>query len=98
MGVISFSWGGRVTSSTCRKNSATKTSSGVAMALTPYCIEKSKTDPLAAAVFAIDTLVRRPPGGDDPCMRVEKHAIDSRMCSQQITQPPLPLGSLINAY
>ena len=46
MAVIGFTWGGWVTGGTSRKNSATETSSGVATALTPYCIEKSKTDPL----------------------------------------------------
>ncbi|MDQ0324033.1 hypothetical protein QO002_006240 [Pararhizobium capsulatum DSM 1112] len=51
MAVVGFTWGGWVTGGTSRKNSATETSTGVAMALTPYCIEKSKADPLAAAVL-----------------------------------------------
>ena len=51
MAVIGFSWGGWVTGGTSRKNSATETSSGIATALTPYCIEKSKADPLAPGVL-----------------------------------------------
>lgn len=51
MAVVGFTWGGWVTGGTSRKNAANETSSGVATALTPYCIEKSKTDPLAAAVM-----------------------------------------------
>ncbi|PYE34171.1 hypothetical protein C8J35_106205 [Rhizobium sp. PP-F2F-G38] len=51
MAVIGFTWGGWVTGGTSRKNSATETSFGVATALTPYCVEKSKADPLSAAVM-----------------------------------------------
>ncbi len=51
MAVVGFTWGGWVTSGTSRKNSAFETSLGVATALTPYCLEKSKADPLAAAVL-----------------------------------------------
>ena len=52
MAIVGFTWGGWVTGGTSRKNSATETSFGIATALTPYCVEKSKADPLAAAVLA----------------------------------------------
>lgn len=51
MAFIGFSWGGWVTGGTSRKTAATETASGIATALTPYCIEKSKVDPLAAGVM-----------------------------------------------
>ncbi|WP_455273863.1 hypothetical protein [Rhizobium herbae] len=51
MAIIGFTCGGWVTGGTARKNSATETSSGIAAALTPYCVEKSKSDPLGAAVL-----------------------------------------------
>jgi hypothetical protein len=52
MVVFGFSWGGWVTSGTARNISASDVSSGVALALTPYCIERSKGDPAAATVLA----------------------------------------------
>lgn len=51
MAIVGFTWGGWVTGGTARKNSETETSSGIATALTPYCVEKSKSDPLGAAVL-----------------------------------------------
>ena len=41
-----------MTSGTARNISASDLSSGVALALTPYCIERSKGDPAAAKVLA----------------------------------------------
>ncbi|MDR6759754.1 alpha/beta superfamily hydrolase [Mycoplana sp. BE70] len=52
MVVFGFSWGGWVTSGTARNISASDVSSGVALALTPYCVERSKSDPAAANVLA----------------------------------------------
>lgn len=52
MVVFGFSWGGWVTSGTARNISASDVSFGVALALTPYCIERSKGDPAAAKVLA----------------------------------------------
>lgn len=52
MVVFGFSFGGWVTSGTARNISDSDVSSGVALALTPYCIERSKGDPAAAKLLA----------------------------------------------
>jgi hypothetical protein len=46
------SWGGWVTRTTADKAAASASVAGVAMALTPYCIAMSKSDPAAATVLA----------------------------------------------
>lgn len=51
LAIIGFSWGGWVTGATSAKAAASETSSGIATALVPYCIEKSKSDPAAAQVL-----------------------------------------------
>lgn len=49
---VGFSYGGWVTGATAEKHSVTKTAEGVALALTPYCVARSKDDPAAATVLA----------------------------------------------
>lgn len=51
LAIIGFSWGGWVTGSTSAKAATAETSSGIASALMPYCVEKSKTDPAASQVL-----------------------------------------------
>ena len=53
LAILGFSsWGGWVTRTGAKQAAATETASGIAMALTPYCIAKSKSDPASAAVLA----------------------------------------------
>jgi hypothetical protein len=49
---IGFSVGGWVTGGTSERMIASNLSDGIALALTPYCIEKSKNDPSALIVIA----------------------------------------------
>ena len=51
LAIVGFSWGGWVTASTARKSSEAQMASSVATALTPYCIERSKSDPAAGKVL-----------------------------------------------
>ena len=46
------SWGGWVTRTTAQKAATTEMASGVATALTPYCVAMSKSDPTSATVLA----------------------------------------------
>ncbi|MBA8820928.1 hypothetical protein BRY73_03905 [Ochrobactrum sp. P6BS-III] len=49
---IGFSAGGWVTHDTSERLIASNMSDGVALALTPYCLEKSKNDPAVANILA----------------------------------------------
>lgn len=49
---VGFTVGGWVTGSTSKRLIASNITDGVALALTPYCIEKSKADPSAANILA----------------------------------------------
>jgi hypothetical protein len=49
---VGFSYAGWVTTSGKEKYSNDQTAAGVAEALMPYCIDRSKNDPAAAAVLA----------------------------------------------
>ncbi|MBX9454829.1 MAG: hypothetical protein KL863_01655 [Rhizobium sp.] len=49
---VGFSYGGWVTNSGKEKYSVSQTAEGVALALTPYCIARSKDDPAAVTVLA----------------------------------------------
>jgi hypothetical protein len=48
---VGFTWGGWMTASGSRQFSSSSTAAGVATALLPYCIEKSRNDPAAEKVF-----------------------------------------------
>ncbi|MEL4072435.1 hypothetical protein WKW50_20050 [Ochrobactrum sp. GPK 3] len=49
---VGFTFGGWVTGGTSEHLIASNMSDGVALALTPYCLEKSKNDPEAVKVMA----------------------------------------------
>lgn len=49
---IGFTIGGWVTAGSSKKIIASNLTDGVAFALTPYCVEKSKSDPAAMSVLA----------------------------------------------
>lgn len=49
---VGFSYGGWVTGSGAEKYSVSKTAEGVALALAPYCVARSKSDPAAVTVLA----------------------------------------------
>lgn len=49
---VGFTFGGWVTGGTSERLIASNMSDGVALALTPYCLEKSKKDPEAVKVMA----------------------------------------------
>lgn len=52
LAIVGFSWGGWVTGGTARQMSADATVLAVATSLTPYCLERSRNDPNAAATMA----------------------------------------------
>ena len=50
--IVGFAWGGWVTSSGAERMASERSSDAVVTALVPVCLEKSKTDPLAAKKLA----------------------------------------------
>jgi alpha/beta superfamily hydrolase len=50
--IVGFNWGGWVTQKTALQSSAAESAASVALALTPYCVAMSKTDPQAVTVLA----------------------------------------------
>ena len=50
--IIGFNWGGWVTGGSATDMSEEVSIAAVAMALTPYCIQKSQDDPKSVAVMA----------------------------------------------
>ncbi len=52
MAVVGFSWGGWMTSGTAAKMSSKDSMAATAMALTPYCVQKSQVDPNSVVVLA----------------------------------------------
>jgi alpha/beta superfamily hydrolase len=51
LAIVGFSWGGWMTASAAQKSSEAQMASSVAAALTPYCVERSKSDPAAGKVL-----------------------------------------------
>jgi len=49
---VGFTFGGWITGGTSDRLIASNMSDGIALALTPYCLEKSKNDPEAVKVMA----------------------------------------------
>lgn len=52
LAIVGFSWGGWVTTGGAQKIAQNETSSAIAVALTPYCLERSQSDPLSAKILA----------------------------------------------
>jgi hypothetical protein len=53
LAIVGFSsWGGWMTRAGARKAVAAELASGIATALTPYCVARSKSDPASVAVLA----------------------------------------------
>ena len=52
LAVAGFSWGGWMTADAAAKMSDKGSMAAVATALTPYCLENAKSDPMAASVMA----------------------------------------------
>ncbi|ASM73727.1 MULTISPECIES: hypothetical protein [Roseobacteraceae] len=50
--IIGFNWGGWVTGSSATEMSNEDSTAAVALALTPYCVLKSKNDPKSGVVMA----------------------------------------------
>ncbi len=50
--IVGFTVGGWITGGTSQNLIASNLKDGVALALTPYCIEKSKVDPAAVGILA----------------------------------------------
>lgn len=50
--VVGFAWGGWVTGGSASDMASQSSISAVALALTPYCVEKSQMDPNRVALFA----------------------------------------------
>lgn len=51
MAIVGFNWGGWVTSGTAQRMADSASLAAVATALTPYCVERSKSDPRSAEVL-----------------------------------------------
>lgn len=52
MAIVGFSWGGWVTGGSSRKFASEQSVSAIALALTPYCLERSRSDPKSAEILA----------------------------------------------
>ncbi|MHA6692542.1 hypothetical protein [Devosia sp. A449] len=52
LAIIGFTWGGWVTGGSAQEAAAKLSASNLATALTPYCVERSKSDPQAGVVLA----------------------------------------------
>ena len=50
--VVGFTWGGWVTGATARKMADDASSVAVAASLTPYCLERARTDPKSVELLA----------------------------------------------
>jgi hypothetical protein len=49
---VGFQYGGWVTNNGAQKIATSQTAEGIALALTPYCVARSKEDPAAVTVLA----------------------------------------------
>lgn len=52
LAIIGFTWGGWVTDTNARKMADNASSLAVASSLTPYCLERARTDPKSAELMA----------------------------------------------
>ncbi|SEI10400.1 hypothetical protein SAMN05216228_102382 [Rhizobium tibeticum] len=52
LAIVGFSWGGWVTGNRAKRSADVERTSAIAAALTPYCLERAKTDPASAQIMA----------------------------------------------
>ncbi len=52
LAIIGFAWGGWVTAGSAKDLATKQSASDVVVALTPYCVDRTRTDSNAAAVLA----------------------------------------------
>lgn len=52
LAIVGFTWGGWVTGSTAQKMADDASSMAVATSLTPYCLERAKSDPRSVELLA----------------------------------------------
>jgi hypothetical protein len=52
LAIVGFGWGGWVTGGSARDAAAKESSAAIAAALTPYCLERSQSDPSSVQVLA----------------------------------------------
>ena len=52
LAIVGFSWGGWMTTATATKMADKGSTAAVATALTPYCLQNAKSDPMASSVMA----------------------------------------------
>lgn len=52
LAIVGFSWGGWMTATAAEKMSDKGSTAAVATALTPYCLQNAKNDPMASGVMA----------------------------------------------
>ncbi|PSJ57520.1 hypothetical protein [Kumtagia ephedrae] len=58
LAVAGFAWGGWVTDGTARRMADNAAAAAVVVSLTPYCLERSRTDPRSSDVLADLKIVR----------------------------------------
>jgi hypothetical protein len=52
LAIVGFTWGGWVTGGSAKEIAAKQSAADLVVALTPYCVERSRTDANAATVLA----------------------------------------------
>ncbi len=52
LAIVGFTWGGWVTSAGARKAAGIERTSAIVSALTPYCLDRAKSDPASAEIMA----------------------------------------------
>jgi dienelactone hydrolase len=52
LAVVGFSWGGWMTTNGAQRVAGIERTSAIVDALTPYCLERAKTDPASAKIMA----------------------------------------------
>ena len=52
LAIVGFTWGGWVTNGSAQKAAGIERTSAIAAALTPYCLERAKSDPASAEILA----------------------------------------------
>ncbi|GLQ57260.1 hypothetical protein [Devosia nitrariae] len=52
LAIVGFMWGGWVTAGSAQDLATKKSAADVVVALTPYCVERSRTDPARVTVLA----------------------------------------------
>jgi len=52
LAIVGFGWGGWVTSGSAQKAAGIERTSAIVAALTPYCLDRAKSDPASAQIMA----------------------------------------------